>query len=154
MIFLYPLLPLPSVNIHISGHSYDMISSVSFFFLSLALKPMQGVCCTPAPAACTMMGAQNFIFLLLSLCLSSNNSCCTVQYIVSPSQNFVDKYLCDYQFFKVLHLSSYASVRASAIERHTVVCLCVCLSPTYLLARAHAIASKSFYKLLGIISWI
>ena len=69
MIFLYPLLPLPSVNIHISGHSYDMISSVSFFFLSLALKPMQGVCCTPALAACTMMGAQNFIFLLLSLCI-------------------------------------------------------------------------------------
>ena len=49
---------------------------------------------------------------------------------------------------------NFASVRTSAIERHTVVCLCVCLSPAYLLARAHAIASKSFYKLLGIISWI
>ena len=50
----------------------------------------------------------------------------------------------------------YASVRASAIEAYCslFVCLSVCLSPAYLLARAHAIASKSFYRLLGIISWI
>ena len=61
---------------------------------------------------------------------------------ISPEQTWIPYY--------------YASVRASAIEAYCslFVCLSVCVFQAYLLTRARAIASKSFYKILGIISWI